>query len=467
MQTRNGTTAIVIGAGIAGLLAARILSDHLGAVTIMERDRLPEGATGRRGVPQGRHAHTLLGAGQDLLDGWFPGLAGDLVAAGAVPVRAGDLVWHQGGGYRIRSGHGLVALSMSRPLLESAIRRRLLRQHPNVRIADEVSVDGPVLAGGRVVGVRVDGVEHRADLVVGCTGRNTRLFDQLARAGFPAPEVSAIRIDLACTTLVVRRRPEHLDGAAVVLGDPARGHRTGMMVPVEGDRWIITVGSYHGDVAPSEPAEFEDFARSLPSPVLAGVLAGAEALTPVLTHRMQTSQRRHVERLVRTPPGFLVLGDAICSLNPVYGQGMAAAAGQARALGRALARYGPTSPALAGAFYRRAAGAVDTPWRMAARADLADPRTTGPRPAGTGLVNRYLDRVYRACHTSAPVARQMLRVQHLLARPASLLTPAMVLRVLLAARRSPAAGHRRGHSARKASIWDRNSPQAGSDAVSR
>jgi 2-polyprenyl-6-methoxyphenol hydroxylase-like FAD-dependent oxidoreductase len=436
-----GTSAIVIGAGIAGLATARVLSDHVDQVRLLERDSLPRDAVARRGVPQGRHAHLLLAAGQRLLEGWFPGLVDELTAAGAVALDAGELVWHQGGGYHAPADLGFLALSMSRPLLETTIRGLLSRQRPNVSVADETAVDGLLLEDGRVVGVQVDGAAHRTDLVVACTGRHTRFLDQLAETGFPAPPVSEVHIDVACGTCVVPRRPDDPTGAFTVVNDSASGRRIGLMVPAEGDRWIITLASCHDDGPPTEPAAFEDFARALPSPLIADVLAKAPARTPVITHRMPTSQRRHVERLVHTPAGFLVLGDAICSINPVHAQGMSSAALQARALDQAIARHGPTSPRLPRAFYRRAAWVVDVPWKIAAQADFADPRTSGPRPAGTDLVNRYLHKVFLACHISVPVARQTVRVRNLLARPETLMTPAMILRVLLAARRSPAAKH--------------------------
>ncbi|MBT8226856.1 MAG: FAD-dependent monooxygenase [Dactylosporangium sp.] len=453
MKKRDGTTAIVIGASMAGLMTARVLSEHVDRVTILERDRLPHDPAPRKGVPQGRHAHILLATGQRLLDGWFPGITDELVRDGAVPVNTKDMLWYQGGGYLVRADLGFITMSMSRPLLEHTVRKRLLLQRPNVSVTDETPVDGLIVEDGRVVGVRVDSVEHRADLVVGCTGRHTRFFDQLATVGFPTPEVSAIRIDMAYGTRVVRRRPDDFDGTvALVADDPTRSHRMGTIVPVEGDRWIVTVASYHGDVPPTEPAGYADFSRSLPSPVLADVLARAEALAPVLTHRMPTSKRRNVDRLKRTPPGFLVLGDAICSFNPIYGQGMSSAALQAEALGQAIERHGPTSATLARAFYQRAATVVGVPWRIAAGADFADPRTSGPKPAGTDLINRYFNKVWQACHTSLPVARQLTLVQNLLVRPESLMTPAMVVRVLLAARRSPAAGPRRRRDRGQAAV---------------
>lgn len=447
MAVRAGTSAIVIGAGLAGLATARVLSDHVDQVTVLERDRLPWEPVVRPSVPQGRHAHVLLASGQRLLDQWFPGLADALAAGGAVSLGAGDLLWHQSGVHRVPADPGFLSSSMSRPLLEGTIRGLLSRQRTNVSVSDETAVDGLLVEAGRVVGVEVDGVRHRADLVVACSGRHTRFLDQLAGKGYPAPPVSEVRIGVACGTCVVPRRPGDFTGAlAVAVDDPVLGHRIGVMVPAEGDRWIITLASFHDDGPPADPAAYEDFARTLPLPLIADVLAQAGAATPVMTYRMPTTQRRHVERLKQTPAGFLALGDAICSFNPLHAQGMSSAALQALALGRAVARHGPASPRLPRAFYRRAAGVIDLPWRIAARAEFADSRTRGPEPARTNLVDRYLDEVLRACRSSVLVARRTMRVRHLLARPGTLLTPAMIVRVLLAARRS--ADGDRGHSPR-------------------
>ncbi|WFE47713.1 hypothetical protein [Verrucosispora sp. WMMD1129] len=439
MGRRRGDKAIVIGASVAGLVTARVLSDHFDRVTILERDRLPDEAVVRRGVPQGRHAHVLLTAGQKLSDVWFPGLAGDLLAEGAVLFRTRDVLWHQGGAYWVRPDPGRPGLSMSRPLLERAIRRQLLLERSNVSIVDDVAVDGLILNGDRVVGVRSDESEHRADLVVGCTGRNTRFLDHLAKAGYPVPEVSAIPIDVTYGTRLMRRRPGTENSVPIfVLGDPAGDHRVGTALPVEGDRWIVTLGAVHGEELPTDPDEFEEFASTLPAPVLADILSGAEPLGPVLVQGLATSQRRHVERLRRTPAGFVVLGDAICSVNPIYGQGMSTAAIQAEALGQAIERHGGTSPALPRDFYRRAAKAIDMPWRMA-----AGPAFTGRGSGIAGTISAtiggwYFDRVIRACHTSVRVSRRMVQVQNLTARPATLVTPAMIVRVLLSSRRSPA-----------------------------
>lgn len=397
-----GGSAIVVGAGIAGLVTARVLSEHVDQVTILERDRLPDVASPRRGAPQGRHGHLVPAAGQRLLEAQFPGLARRLADAGAVAVPATDLMWHRDGVDRPLGpdpeplGPGPaplvpsasqplaepVVLSASQPLLEMVVRHHLLRLRRNVRVVDATAVDGPVVTDDRVTGVRVDGAAHHADLVVACTGRNTHFFDQLARHGFPTPEISAVPVDATYASQLVRRRPGDLDGAlAVVTGDPVPGGRIGLMLPLEGDRWMVTLGSWQGEMPPSDPAAYESFARRLASPAIAEVLARAEPLGPVLTYRTPTDQRRYAERLDRTPPGFLALGDAIHSGNPVDMYGVTAAAAQARALDQTLRRHRPAAPELPRDFYRRAGRAVDVRWRTATGGSF--PASTG-RPARVG-----------------------------------------------------------------------------------
>jgi 2-polyprenyl-6-methoxyphenol hydroxylase-like FAD-dependent oxidoreductase len=431
------TTAIVIGGSMAGLATARVLSEHVDRVEVLERDQLTDTPENRRGVPQGRHAHALLEAGHQLIERWYPGITDELLALGAVRITGLDAWWHQGGAFKVRADWGGDAIGLSRPLLETTVRRHLLRR-PSVTVTDGVSVEGVIVDAGRVAGVMVDGRERRAELVVDCSGRHSRFLDQLEHAGFPLPPVSHVKIDMAYGTRILRRRPDDFDGSfAVVVGGAAQDYRIGVLLPMEGDRWILTLGGFHGDVPPTDESEYRAFAESLPSPLLASVLDRAEALSPVMSHRLPTSQRRHFEKLRRRPSGFVALGDTICSFNPIYGQGMSSAALQADALGTTLRHHPFGSATMAKAFYAKAAKVVDNPWMIAAGADFAHPATTGAKPPATAVVNRYLQRVQLATHVSAEVQQQLSQVQNLLAPPQSLMKPAMVVRVFRAARRSP------------------------------
>lgn len=431
------TSAIVIGASMAGLLTARALSDHVDRVEVVERDTLTDDPLPRRGVPQGRHAHAILASGEQLIARWFPAVVAELEAGGAARVCGTDAWWHQAGAYKVRTDWGGAALCVSRPFLEATVRAHL-RRLPKVTVCSGVSVDGLVIDDTRVTGVVVDGQHHRADLVVDCSGRHTRFVDQLEQAGFAAPGVSHIKIDMAYGTRILRRRPDDFDGTmSVIVGGADADFRAAVLLPIEGDRWILTLAGFHGDVPPTDDDGYVAFARSLPSPLIADLLARAEPLSPVMTHRMATSQRRHFDRLRRWPAGFIALGDAVCSFNPMYGQGMSSAALQADSLGTIVGRHGAASPKVARLHYRRAARIVDNPWRIAAGADFTHPQTSGPKPLGTDVVNRYIAKVMLASHVSPHVQSQLIRVQNLLAPPQSLMAPRTMIRVLRAARRSP------------------------------
>ena len=449
-EAQRAGHAVVIGASMAGLLAARVLSEHFAAVTILERDALPEGAAPRKSVPHGRHAHGLLAGGQAVLEGWFPGLVAELAAAGAtIADLTADARIYQPGGYRPQFASGLTGVTMSRPLLEEGVRRRV-RALPNVSITDGCDVAGLRATADRA---RVTGVTLRrraagaaeesvaADLVVDAGGRGSRAPAWLEALGYDRPAEEKITIDLAYTTRVYRRRPGDLPGAKFVVAQPAPPHQTriGVLLPLEGDRWIATLGGWLGDHAPPDAAGFLAFARGLPAPDLYDVIRRAEPLGEAVVHQFPANLRRRYERLARVPAGYLALGDALCSFNPVYGQGMTSSALQAAALGACL-REG-RGAGLPRRFYRRAARVIDTPWQMAAGADFAYPAVTGAKPAGTDLVNRYFGLVLRAAVADPAVCRTLVEVTNLLAPPRALFAPRVVWRVARAALgRRPAPG---------------------------
>jgi 2-polyprenyl-6-methoxyphenol hydroxylase-like FAD-dependent oxidoreductase len=420
---------------MGGLTAARVLADQFDIVTVLERDELPPGADPRRGVPQGRQAHALLAGGARAIAELFPGIMEELVADGAALLDFNDGTWFQAGGYRAPSLIERKVISASRPFLEAGIRRRVSAL-PNVRFQTGVTVSGLEADGAQVRGVRIDdgAAVVTADLVVDCSGRSSRAPQWLERLGFPAPEVVTVSCDVRYATMLLRRRPTDLDGTfAVSIESPPHGKRAGFALPIEDDRWIMTIAGCFGARAASDDASFRELAASLPSPELSDVLAVAEPLGPVTTHRLASSMRRRYEKLRRGPGGFVVLGDAVCSFNPIYGQGMTSAVLQAVALGHCVERNG-TGPRLFRAFSRAAAEVVDNPWRIAVGADFAYPECAGAKPPGTDLVNRYMGRVLLAAQVSPEINTALLMVQNLLAAPSLLLRPRMIPAVLRAAR---------------------------------
>lgn len=438
----NQKQAIVIGASMGGLLAARALADFFEQVILIERDAFPPIGENRKGVPQGRHLHVLLLRGGEILEGMFPGLIADLMAQGAPFVNRPEkeLIWFDGGGYyaRFTNEDGrLGSLGVSRPLLEGYVRQRLLAL-PNVTAIEQCDALGlvPSERGGRVRGVRIlrrqEGSAEEvleADLVVDASGRGSRAPKWLAEMGYAAPQEEQVTINVGYSTRGYRRRPTDLRGAKVALitPQPPQLKRGGVILAQEGERWIVGLVGALGDYPPADEAGFLDFTRSLAAPEIYDVIKDAEPLSEIVTYRFKASQRRYYEKLSRFPEGFLVFGDAICSFNPIYGQGMSVAAMEALDLQHELRR---DTEGLWRRFFRRAARSIDMPWQIVVSSDLRFPEAEGRRTVAIRFINAYMERLHRAAHRDPAVARAFNDVASLLAPPQSLMRPGIVWRVL-------------------------------------
>ena len=436
MAAGRAGRVVVVGGSMAGLLAARALADQAESVVVLERDRLTDEVAPRGRVPQGRHLHVLLSAGLDRLREWFPGIEQELVSHGAVPVDGFGAWVHQGGAYRARGYWGRPGLGMTRPLLEHVVRRRVAAL-PTVTVEDRATVEAVTVRQGRVTGVVVAGEPRAADLVVDCSGRSSRIAHDLAASRLLDPPVTRVGIDIGYTSFFLRRTPEDFEGKFLVSIENPGSFRGGAVVPVEGDRWQVTLSGVHGDVPPATDDEMVDFAATLSTPAVAQLISHCERVSDIHTYRFASSQRRHYEKVRALLPGLVTLGDASSSFDPIYGQGMTSSALQAAALGAVAARAGILSDGLPKRFHRKAARIIEAPWRIAVGGDFGHPETVGERPVGTALLNGYTVRVIHAAHASLPVARSFNRVLQLEDPPAALLRPAMVAQVLRASRRSP------------------------------
>jgi 2-polyprenyl-6-methoxyphenol hydroxylase-like FAD-dependent oxidoreductase len=428
--------AIVIGASMGGLLAARALADHYAEVTVLERDALPETREPRKGVPQGRHAHGLLARGREILDQLFPGLSEEMVAQGAI---YGDVVdqvlWFNHGVYLRNTPSTLLGLLISRPMLEDGVRRRAL-QLPNLRLLEHSDALEPVFdrIEGRVTGVRVrrqpdsgDVETIDADLVVDASGRGSHGAAWLDALGYAKPREEGVQVHVGYMTRLYRRRPEHLPGKqAIVMAACRPGWRFGVILAQEDERWIVTMGGYLGDHPPIDEAGYIEFARSLPKSEIFEVIKDAEPLTSLTPYQFSANLRRHYEELSRFPEGLLVFGDALCSFNPIYGQGMTVACTEALALQECLAA-GPRG--IARRFFPAASKLIDIPWQMAVGSDLQHPAVAGKRTAQVRFINWYLAKLFQAAQHDAVLATRFLEVANLMKQPPSLMEPRIAVRV--------------------------------------
>jgi 2-polyprenyl-6-methoxyphenol hydroxylase-like FAD-dependent oxidoreductase len=438
----HGKQAVVIGGGIAGLLNGRILADHFEQVTVVERDALPEGAELRKGIPQARHIHILLARGQVILERLFPGLGDSLVAAGATRLDLmADTVFVGARGRLPRFPSPIQVRMCSRELLEWNIRCRVAAL-PNVRIMAEREVTGLLAdsARSRVAGVRLsprpgsaDGpAELEADLVVDASGRSSRAVGYLEELGYERPRETVVNSFLGYSSrwyhLPEERRPDWK--AVLITARPPRQPRGGGAFLLENNRWLLTLAGTARDYPPTEESAFRAFMASLPDPLLNETFGDAEPLSPIAGYRRTENRLRHFEELRRWPEGFVVAGDAVCGFNPVYGQGMTAAALGALALEETLRRQA-TPAGLAAAFQRRLARANRDVWLMATSEDFRWPTTEGARPGPlTRLVQRYMNGVLDLTAEQPGAALTFTEVTHLLKPPSALFHPRLIAGVI-------------------------------------
>jgi 2-polyprenyl-6-methoxyphenol hydroxylase-like FAD-dependent oxidoreductase len=422
--------AVVLGAGIAGLLSARVLSEHYDRVTLLDRDELPLAGEHRRGTPQDRHPHLLLARGARALEELYPGLLADLEAGGVPVLREfADAHLTYLGHTISRAGRPSEPMyQASRPLLESQVRAR---RPSGVEVSERVAANGLRCAGGRVVAVHVrtpcGDDDLPADLVVDATGRGGRTAKWLPGLGFRAPAESRVEVDV-CYVSARLRLPDSgdLHRAMLVSATPARpwGIAGGQ---IEGDQWLVTAYGYRGHhPTPDDDGILAAF-KELAPPGWADALAAAHWPERPAVHRFPYSVRRRYERLRRVPEGLVVVGDGLCSFNPLYGQGMTIAALQALALRDCLAAGDDD---LSRRFFRAAARTVDLGWRLSVATDLGFPAVPGRRPVWTGAARAATDAILAAAEHDPEVRDAFLRVSWLLDPPTRLARPDFLRRVL-------------------------------------
>ena len=418
-EQQLGERAIVIGAGMGGLMAAGVLARYFAEVIVLDKDRLPTEAEPRMGVPQGAHGHALLVGGRRNMEKIFPGLLSEMVDGGAIVNRHG-LEFHIRDwlGWWPKRDIGLSNIYMTRPLLEGTV-RSLLARNGRVTIRDGVTVSGWKHAGAEIV-LTVSGAQTqtlKADFVIDATGRAGQAREMLEANGYGPVEEVVIGIGETYTTAMFEI-PAGLNDAAhgfIVYGAPPVSH-TGFLFAVEGGRWICSLNGRFDEAPPRDPQGYMAFAKNLSDPCIHDRISKAKQLTPFVTYRPMESKWRRYEKLAEFPDRLLPLGDAIAQVNPIYGQGMALASTHAMSLWQALrerAQGGGALEGMAKEYLEATSSFTQQVWSGLEVVDFAFPKTTGERPADIEQRQAFTYALRRLGQEDPEVHRLMTRANQL------------------------------------------------------
>jgi 2-polyprenyl-6-methoxyphenol hydroxylase-like FAD-dependent oxidoreductase len=395
-----GRRAIIAGGSLAGLLGARAVAQHFDQVVIVERDVFSDEPAPRKTVPQSAHLHMLLKGGENAIERMLPGFRAAIEASGSEKINAGlDFVAGSDLGVAPRRDAKLVMHGQSRWHLEHELRRCVLAQVPNLVLHTDATARGLLYDAERnlVYGLRVDGaegaVELPGDLVIDATGRSEVGLKWLRALGVELPPVEEVQIDFGYTSVVVELEPDpERDWKGAVCGNlPRVGARGAVLSPIEGGLHICSLGGRAGDYPPGDREGLLEFAKSLPQPTIYEALETARFASPIARMVYPANRFRHYERLASLPSGLIPLGDAMCSFNPTYGQGMSSAALQAEVLFDVLSEREASEglAELLPRYLERAAEVARTPWRQANFSDFLYPTTEGDRSMFTGEEMQY------------------------------------------------------------------------------
>lgn len=433
---RSRSRAVVIGGSIAGVLAAAAVKEHVDSVVILEAHGLPEGPEPRTGVPQAAHIHFLQAGGAAAIDALLPGSIDRLLAAGAhrIPVTTNMVIYSPEGWYRRWQRPTHYVITASRDLTDSIVRRQVLAD-PRVSVRTHSKAVGLLGDRSAVTGVRIrtaDGTETplEADLVIDASGRTSRTPQWLDSLGISGLAEDTIDSGLAYASRIYRAPAPTRDWPVVgVQADPRlpQPGNAGGILPIEGDRWHVSLMGAPGGQPSRDPDSFEPFARTLRHPVIADLLAHAEPLTDVRVTHSTANRRYYYERLASWPEGLLALGDSVATFNPVYAQGISVIAQGALALRDTFG----SAPGETRRAQRAIARSVGWAWALSTGQDIHFPTTKGKSPGfADRLLHRYVSRLSRTATGSFHAATALTDVLALQASPTSLVKPSLLLTAL-------------------------------------
>jgi 2-polyprenyl-6-methoxyphenol hydroxylase-like FAD-dependent oxidoreductase len=443
MTSVIGKHALIVGASIAGASAAGALSKFFEKITIVDRDSVPEKSVQRAGAPQGKHVHGLMAGGLRAMESLLPGFTEALIEAGGVR----SCIGLDGNFEQVpfspfpQRDLGIVSYTASRPLTEWTLREKALSL-VNVTLRHRITVSELLLdeAGEKVVGANIkneDGQSEQimADLVIDASGRGELTLALLEATNRAAPDTTRIGVDLGYSSAVfqIPDNPTRGWASAMLIPDAPASSRGALMLPIENNQWMLSIVGREGDYPPAEPDAFMDFVRNLRTPTIYNAIVDAKRVGDIQRFRFKESIWRHYENVQSFPDGFLPMGDAICRINPIYGQAMSIAALEAQALQVILSERLDLDRPLSELwkpYFIACAEVIDTPWSMSAIPDFIYPATRGDRPENFEISLKFGAALNQLAAVDPSVHKIMQEVRHLIRPRSAYHEPSLLQRVL-------------------------------------
>ncbi|ATB26938.1 FAD-dependent oxidoreductase [Melittangium boletus DSM 14713] len=434
----KGRHAVVLGGSIGGCLAAEVLSSEFDRVTLIEKGDFSDDVSDRRGVPQEKHVHLLLLRGKQVMEEIFPGLLKEMEQAGAdIADQGHDVKCFHYGQWKNRFRTGVSAHYCSRSLLDNIVRRRI-RANPRITVLSKTRAmgllfhaEGAPCVRGVLLDESVPDRELAADLVVDVSGRGSRMAEWLAKEGLGEVKKTLVETKLGYASRVYRRRPEFADRWKVllVLPKPPLNRAMGVISPIEGDRWLVTTGGWFGEFPKPEPEEFLRFLGTLPVPDIQEIIRDAEPLSDVAGFGIPGSLRRHYEDVPVWPNGLLVMGDALCSMNPLYSQGMTLCSLEADVLRKQIPLW-KRGGVGTNTIQSLLVNVIEPAWNMAVSEDMRFPETQGHRSLGLRFHHWYGSGLCELAASHRLTLQTQVGVTNLVVPPSQLFRPEIAARVV-------------------------------------
>lgn len=426
--------AIVIGGSIAGLLASHVLSDHFEEVILIEKDNYVENGKVRNGTPQGNHIHILLVKGREILQDFFPELEKDLVKKGANKIDfLNDTRYRLPSGWAPRFNSGIITFTCTRTLLENTIRHQI-QKNSKIKIEKNIHITSLVLEKPNKISLKTkEGKKIQGDLIVDCTGRNTKTPSWLEDIGFPKPQETKIDsfVGYATRRYIPPKNDNRRWKMLVILNKPTTNPRTGVIYPIENNKWLVGLYGIGKNYPPVDEKGFLEYTKHLESRELYDALKDATPDSEIHGYQIPGSRKYHYEKMSLWPDNFIVLGDAVSVFNPFYGQGITSAALGANALDDML-KNNRVEKDFTQKFQKRLAKEVSLPWILGTSEDLRWPTTLGKRPNMiTRLVQNHAQKVLLLAPKSALATKSFLQMMHMIKSPAIIFHPVILLQLIV------------------------------------